>query len=85
MIITILIFLIVLSLLVFVHELGHFVVAKRSGMKVHEFGFGFPPRLFGVQRVNGKWKFVGRKDPETDETVYSVNAGRIRKDYGRRQ
>lgn len=74
MIITILIFLIVLSLLVFVHELGHFVVAKRSGMKVHEFGFGFPPRLFGVQRVNGKWKFVGRKDPETDETVYSVNA-----------
>ncbi len=74
MIITILIFLIVLSLLVFVHELGHFVVAKRSGMKVHEFGFGFPPRLFGIQKVNGKWKIVGRKDPESDETVYSINA-----------
>jgi regulator of sigma E protease len=73
MIITILIFLAVLSLLVFVHELGHFVVAKRSGMKVHEFGFGFPPRLLGIQKVNGKWKTVGRKDPESDTTVYSIN------------
>lgn len=74
MIITILIFLAVLSILVFVHELGHFVVAKRSGMKVHEFGFGFPPRLFGIQKVNGKWKIVwGHKDTETDDTVYSVN------------
>lgn len=71
---TIIIFLIVLSLLVFVHELGHFVVAKRSGMKVTEFGFGFPPRMFGIQKVNGKWKFVwGHKDPETDDTTYSIN------------
>jgi regulator of sigma E protease len=75
MIVTIIIFLIVLSLLVFVHELGHFVVAKRSGMKVHEFGFGFPPRLFGIQKVDGKWKFVkGNKDTATDDTVYSINA-----------
>lgn len=74
MIITILIFLAVLSILVFVHEAGHFIVAKRSGMKVHEFGFGFPPRAFGIQKVNGKWKFVwGHKDTETDDTVYSVN------------
>mgnify|MGYP002633837405 CR=1 FL=1 len=47
---TILIFLIVLSLLVFVHELGHFAVAKWSGMRVDEFGFGFPPKLFGFKR-----------------------------------
>jgi regulator of sigma E protease len=74
MFITILIFLAVLSLLVFVHELGHFIVAKKSGMKVHEFGFGFPPRAFGLQKVNGKWKFVrGNKDTETDDTVYSIN------------
>ncbi len=74
MIITILIFLLVLSLLVFVHELGHFVVAKRSGMKVHEFGFGFPPRMFGIQKVGGKWKMVwGYKDTKTDDTVYSIN------------
>ncbi len=74
MIFTIIIFLIVLSLLVFVHELGHFVVAKRSGMKVTEFGFGFPPRMFGIQKVDGKWKFVwGHKDPQTDDTTYSIN------------
>jgi regulator of sigma E protease len=73
MITTIIIFLIVLSLLVFVHELGHFVVAKRNGMKVHEFGFGFPPRLIGLQRVAGKWKVLGPKNPQADETVYSIN------------
>lgn len=49
MILTILIFIIILGLLVFVHEFGHFVVAKKSGMKVLEFGFGFPPRIFGIQ------------------------------------
>ncbi len=47
---TALIFIIVLSILVFVHELGHFVMAKRAGMKVEEFGFGFPPRIFGIKR-----------------------------------
>lgn len=46
----IIIFAIILGLLVFVHELGHFVVAKRSGMDVEEFGFGFPPRIFGIKR-----------------------------------
>jgi len=48
----------VFGLLVFVHELGHFVVAKRAGVEVEEFGFGFPPRLVGVQ--------VG-------PTIYSLN------------
>lgn len=42
---TILIFLIVLSILVFVHEFGHFIAAKKQGIAVEEFGFGFPPRL----------------------------------------
>jgi len=41
---TVLVFLIILAILVFVHELGHFATAKRFGMKVEEFGFGFPPR-----------------------------------------
>ena len=40
----------VLGVLVLVHELGHFIVARRSGMKVEEFGFGFPPKLFGIKR-----------------------------------
>lgn len=57
--ITLLIFLLVLSVLVFVHESGHFIVAKRAGLRVDEFGFGFPPRLFGIQRGN---------------TIYSINA-----------
>jgi regulator of sigma E protease len=35
-------FVVILSLLVFVHELGHFVAAKRAGVKVEEFGFGYP-------------------------------------------
>lgn len=47
---TILLFLLVLSVLVFVHEFGHYVSAKRLGVKVEEFGFGFPPRAFGVKR-----------------------------------
>lgn len=46
---TLLAFLVILSLLVFVHELGHFVMAKLSGVEVEEFAFGFPPRLFGFQ------------------------------------
>jgi len=46
---TILIFLAVLAVLVLAHELGHFLAARASGVKVEEFGFGFPPRLFGVQ------------------------------------
>ncbi|MEK7529369.1 MAG: site-2 protease family protein, partial [Patescibacteria group bacterium] len=54
----VLIFIVILSLLVFVHEAGHFSIAKWAGMKVEEFGFGFPPRLFGVRR---------------GETEYSVN------------
>ncbi len=47
---TIILFILVLSLLVFVHELGHFFMARRMGMRVEEFGFGFPPKIFGVRR-----------------------------------
>jgi len=51
MLLTILIFIVILGLLVFVHELGHFLVAKRNGVRVDEFGFGFPPRIFGIQKI----------------------------------
>lgn len=47
---TVIIFILVLALLVLVHEWGHFVAAKKSGMRVDEFGFGFPPKLFGIKR-----------------------------------
>jgi len=58
MIITILIVLFSLVILVTIHELGHFLFAKKFGVKVEEFGIGFPPRLFG--------KKIG-------ETIYSIN------------
>jgi regulator of sigma E protease len=49
---------VVISILILVHELGHFLAAKRAGIWVEEFGVGIPPRLFG--------KKIG-------ETIYSVN------------
>src|SRR5258708_12121007 len=58
MLVTILVFLLILSVLVLIHEAGHFFVAKKLGIKVEEFGFGFPPRVFG--------KKIG-------ETIYSLN------------
>ncbi len=62
---TVLIFVVILGLLVFVHELGHFVVAKKSGIRVDEFGFGFPPRLAGVYKdvETKKWRIlIGEKE-----------------------
>src|SRR6266542_6577053 len=59
MLITLLIFIFILGLLVFVHEFGHFWMAKRVGIKVHEFAFGFKPRLYAWKR---------------GETEYAINA-----------
>jgi len=44
---SILLFIIILAILILAHEFGHFIVAKRSGIKVEEFGVGFPPKIFG--------------------------------------
>ncbi|MFA5742586.1 MAG: M50 family metallopeptidase [Candidatus Paceibacterota bacterium] len=49
LIITIIAFIIVLGGVVFVHELGHFLAAKRSGVKVEEFVLGFPPLIYKKQ------------------------------------
>lgn len=76
MFLTIIIFLAVLSILVFVHEVGHFISARRFGVKAEEFGFGFPPRLGGIYRNReGKWKLVWGSRPVEDSpgTVYSFN------------
>ena len=45
---TIFYFILVLGVLVFVHEFGHFIVAKRSGIRVEQFSLGFPPKAFGI-------------------------------------
>lgn len=58
MILAILLVVLIFGLLVFVHEFGHFIAAKRGGVEVEEFGFGFPPRALG--------KKVGK-------TIYSIN------------
>lgn len=46
MMMTLIVFILVLGLLVFIHELGHFLLAKRSGILVREFAIGFGPKLF---------------------------------------
>ncbi len=46
---TVVSFIIVLGILIFIHELGHFLVAKYSGVGVERFSLGFGPRLFGIK------------------------------------
>ncbi|MEN9622042.1 MAG: hypothetical protein RLZZ67_476 [Candidatus Parcubacteria bacterium] len=55
----IVLFFVILAILVLIHEFGHFYAAKKSGVRVDEFGLGFPPRLWSKQ--------VG-------ETLYTINA-----------
>ena len=59
MFVSILIGLAVISVIILAHELGHFFAAKSTGVRVEEFGLGFPPRIFGI-----RW----------GETLYSLNA-----------
>ncbi len=65
----------VLLVLVVVHELGHFVTAKLAGVTVQEFGFGYPPRIFGVHYkgtdytinllpLGGFVRLLGEEDPK---------------------
>lgn len=75
MIITLLAFILVLAVLVIAHELGHFVAARKNGIKVEEFGFGFPPRIGGLRKENGHWKiYWGNQEVMEDtKTLYSLN------------
>ncbi len=51
-------FLIVLTVLVFVHELGHYLVARWNGVRIEVFSIGFGPEIFGwTDRVGTRWKF----------------------------
>lgn len=52
------IFLLVLTVLVFVHELGHYLIARRNGVRIEVFSIGFGPELFGwFDRAGTRWKF----------------------------
>lgn len=69
-----------ISILILVHEFGHLIVAKRSGIRVHEFGIGFPPRALTLFRrgetvytlnwipFGGFVRMAGEQDADTDET-----------------
>ena len=83
--ITLIAFVLILSLLIFVHELGHFIVAKRSGIVVEEFAIGFPPRAIklwqeeGRITLNGQEYVIGRKVKlprfiQSGATVYAETA-----------
>jgi len=73
---TAIIFILILGLLIFVHELGHFVIAIRNGIKADEFGFGFPPRIVGAVKSSktNKYKIVwGEKNVKSKNTIFSLN------------
>ena len=67
-------FIVILLVLVVVHELGHFLTAKAFGIKVLEFGFGYPPRIWAIKRgdteysinilpLGGFVRLLGEEDP----------------------
>lgn len=75
-------FLGVMAIVVISHELGHFATAKWSGVKVEEFGIGYPPRLFGIKRgetmyslnlipLGGFTKMSGEEDPSAERSLAS--------------
>ena len=74
MLITIITFIAVIAVLILAHELGHFFTARAAGVKVTDFGIGFPPRLFAIKRgettyainllpLGGYVKLAGEEDP----------------------
>ncbi len=85
-VITILIFLVILAVIILAHELGHFITAKAFGVKVEEFGLGFPPRLIGIRRgetlyslnaipLGGFTKMAGEEDPKEPRSLASKSVG----------
>jgi regulator of sigma E protease len=67
---SILLFIIILAVLILAHEFGHFIVAKKNGIRVDEFGIGFPPKLYG------------KKFGETEYTLNALPLGGFVKIFG---
>lgn len=75
--------LVILMLLVVAHEFGHFMMARRNGVKVNEFGIGFPPRMIAWTKkeveINGerklKWTRIPKEEwkDKQDGLVFSLN------------
>jgi len=86
-IITIVAFLAVIAVVVLAHEIGHFASAKFFGVRVDEFGVGYPPRIFGIKRggttysinwlpFGGFVKMVGEEDPKEKDSLASKSAAK---------
>lgn len=86
MIIAIIAFLVVIAVLILVHELGHLITAKASGVRVDEFGLGFPPRLLSIRwggtryslnaiPLGGFVKMAGEEDPKVPGSLASKGIG----------
>jgi len=61
----------VFGLLVLVHEFGHFITAKWAGIRVEEFGVGFPPRIVGLRKRDGKgWEVIWFGGIRSEEDSY---------------
>ena len=78
---TLLLFVLILGLIVFIHELGHYIMAKKHGIYVYEFSLGFGPKLFSFKRKNDETEYMIRLIPlggyvmlagETDEDDKAV-------------
>lgn len=67
--------LLVLTLLVLAHEYGHFRAARRNGVRVNEFGIGFPPRAIGWIKKNGKWVKLPKSEYDRPQKslILSIN------------
>ncbi|MBQ3294253.1 site-2 protease family protein [Candidatus Saccharibacteria bacterium] len=74
--------LLVLTFLITAHEFGHFIMARRSGVRVKEFGIGFPPRAICWVRSKpekgqkkGKWHKIPKQDwkKEQNSLIFSLN------------
>jgi len=85
-VIMIFIFIAMLAVLILVHEFGHFIAAKRSDVKVEEFGIGFPPKLASIKKgetvyslnlvpLGGFVKLLGEEDPTEPRSFASKSIG----------
>jgi regulator of sigma E protease len=71
-----LIFLLIFSVIIVIHELGHFLSARRAGVKVEEFGFGLPPKLWG-KKTSRKVSFKdenGKVHHKEETMEWTINA-----------
>ena len=86
MLITIIAFIVIIIVLILAHEVGHFVTAKASGVRVDEFGLGFPPQLLSIKRgetryslnavlLGGFVKMAGEEDPSVPRSLASKSVG----------